>query len=491
MLLSTRFFLLFLFFVVGTTGCSSLSTQSPAVTIAPTKLGSAPAASFRTAIPQFELTKLVQPPEEPLPDQPLDLADLIDLAQRNNPATRIAWNEAQQAAIAAGMVKATYLPILTANVIGGYQRSRHNDNVDIGFLGLDVKTHTSVKGIVPSLNIAWLLFDFGQREALAEAANELAFASVSKFTTIHQATIFNVTRTFYEFNTARQRTELARSHLKNTAALEKAAQERFKLGIGTTIDVAQATQLTAQAKLHLVQRQAIEKNSYQALIAAIGLRPDSQLTITSNKQAALPQFEELPSYEALQQALAYRPDLIAVDAARRAAEKNIDSARANFAPKISMFGSLSSGRTNFAMRNVGDTSPQSNSKAVLLALSLPLFDGGLRRMHLHEAESRAAAARELVRKTQNDALLEMHLAVNALRSALEAYNAASELVQAAQVTNDAAADAYRHGIGSMILATQASNGLLDALEAQTLAHSAAFIAAANVAFVMGQISLDR
>ncbi|HES75549.1 MAG TPA: TolC family protein, partial [bacterium] len=49
------------------------------------------------------------------------LPELIDLAQRTNPATRATWQQARQAALAVGMVEATFLPILTASVIGGQQ----------------------------------------------------------------------------------------------------------------------------------------------------------------------------------------------------------------------------------------------------------------------------------------------------------------------------------------------------------------------------------
>src|ERR1700733_11562844 len=51
------------------------------------------------------------------------LAELIDLAQTNNPQTRIAWEQARQAALAVGMIKATYLPFLSATALGGYQRA--------------------------------------------------------------------------------------------------------------------------------------------------------------------------------------------------------------------------------------------------------------------------------------------------------------------------------------------------------------------------------
>lgn len=50
-----------------------------------------------------------------------DLPQLIDLAQSINPATRSAWHRARQAAIAVGMTEATYLPLITASVVGGSQ----------------------------------------------------------------------------------------------------------------------------------------------------------------------------------------------------------------------------------------------------------------------------------------------------------------------------------------------------------------------------------
>ena len=63
----------------------------------------------------FGLPPLVDLP--PVPSSPsvvgnhvYSLAELIDLAQTSNPQTRIAWEHARQAALAVGMVKATYRP---------------------------------------------------------------------------------------------------------------------------------------------------------------------------------------------------------------------------------------------------------------------------------------------------------------------------------------------------------------------------------------------
>lgn len=440
--------------------------------------------------PNFSLSHIPQLPHtEVNNDQAYTLAELIDLAQQNNPTTRIAWLEAEQAALAAGLVKATYLPLITASVIGGYQRAKWTSEVDLGPFEIPLPSqNVTTKGVVPALNLNWLLFDFGKRDALYKAANNMAFASQAQFTAAHQAIIFNTTRTFYEYSTARRNTELAQQHLTNSKALKAAAQARFEAGLGTSIEVAQASQLAAQAQFFLVQRQSAERDSYQAVLSSIGLPPTTEISIANAIGYALPRFEDLPNDEALREALAYRPDLQATDAARQAAEQGIASAEANFMPKVGLIGVTAGGSTRFNVNNLGETGPSSASHAVLLGITIPLYDGGLRRLNLREAEARAQAARELVRKTQNDALREMHFAANALRSALEAHEAATELVHAATITNKAAVEAYKVGASSMILATEATNGLLDAQQAQAVAYSAALIATANLDFMMGQLN---
>src|SRR5438477_10034524 len=51
------------------------------------------------------------------------LADLIDIAQRNNPETRVAWERARQAAAAVGLSESAYYPYLVASASAGYDRA--------------------------------------------------------------------------------------------------------------------------------------------------------------------------------------------------------------------------------------------------------------------------------------------------------------------------------------------------------------------------------
>src|SRR5947207_103422 len=52
-----------------------------------------------------------------------NLAELIDIAERNNPETRVAWERARQAAAAVGLSESAYYPFLVASAAAGYDRA--------------------------------------------------------------------------------------------------------------------------------------------------------------------------------------------------------------------------------------------------------------------------------------------------------------------------------------------------------------------------------
>jgi len=61
---------------------------------------------------------------EPSPIDPqkrYSLVELIDLAERVNPETRVTWEAARQAAIGVGLVESEYFPVITLSALGGYQ----------------------------------------------------------------------------------------------------------------------------------------------------------------------------------------------------------------------------------------------------------------------------------------------------------------------------------------------------------------------------------
>src|SRR6202035_986394 len=56
-----------------------------------------------------------------VPHKQYDLAALIDLAERENPNTRQAWEVAREAAAGIGLAESAYLPQISLQAIGGFQ----------------------------------------------------------------------------------------------------------------------------------------------------------------------------------------------------------------------------------------------------------------------------------------------------------------------------------------------------------------------------------
>ena len=70
-----------------------------------------------------DYTRVLKSAEAPLIDSSkrYELPELIDLAQRTNPETRVAWEGARRAALAVGLVESEYFPVLAISALGGYQ----------------------------------------------------------------------------------------------------------------------------------------------------------------------------------------------------------------------------------------------------------------------------------------------------------------------------------------------------------------------------------
>ncbi|MEA1052655.1 TolC family protein [Lamprobacter modestohalophilus] len=419
------------------------------------------------------------------PDRTYRLPELIDLAQRSNPATRAAWQQARQAALAVGMVEATYLPVITASVIGGYQ-DLTTPLPDV--LGESLSFDTSEQGTLGILALQWLLFDFGQRQALATAAKHTAIAANILFNGTHQKLIFEVSQAYYVYGAAIQRQGFAETALRNAKAVQAAVEEREAQGLATSVEAAQARQAVAQAELRRVQADGEERDAYQNLLAAVGVNAALKVDAMSAARRPLPAPDSAPLEATVRLALSQRPDVAASYSAMQASKAGVKAAQAGYLPKIYAGGNLASGTGDFDISGLPSIGQQGSGNGLLLGVTVPLYDAGLRDAQVSEAKSQAEMAADEFQQVQTAAVTEIVGARNALRTALESHRAATALVAAASTTYDAALAAYHSGVGTVDAATAADTALLDARQAQAEAHAGALIGAVNLAFVVGSLT---
>jgi outer membrane protein len=426
-------------------------------------------------------TWMVAPTER---DRRYDLAELIDLAQRLNPETHEAWEQARQAAINVGLVESSYAPQVSIEAIVGFQHTPGPIPTNLIPRGYFI---ANTEEAIPVVALKWLLFDFGRREGQEQAARANSFAANVSFTGAHQKLIFVVSRSYFALGAARGRLSAAREALKTAETVQDAAQSRRENGLTTVVVVAQAQRQSAQARLNLTKANGDERTAYANLVASIGLPADTKIDVTDSSEKPLPGEPPENLSAAIQDALVNRPDVISALGKIEAAEGTLTTQRAAYKPTIALSAQV--------YQNVGQLSTDGSpyytvnkpGGNILLTLSWPLFDGGTRDYHVATARSEVAAARDKLAQVRDAAVQQVVSAYSDLRTSLSAYAAALTLHEAAQTAYDAAFDAYLHGVGTYTDVSSEQTALASADADKEDAHANVFTAAAALAFATGTI----
>jgi outer membrane protein len=344
--------------------------------------------------------------------------------------------------------------------------------------------------------VQWLLFDFGERAAVVDAAKQVSVISNIAFTAAHQQLIYSITLAFYAHAAARARLATATQSLKNARVVQAAAEDRYAHGFGTVTEVAQARQGTAQANLALVQATGGAEDAYLALITAMGISPLTKIKIADVSGRKLSSSMAVPVESVISEALARRPDLQSAYSAQKASLANVRAAQAEFMPKffLSATGTYSSGNLDVtSLPSGGQQPPTVNINgshlggSIFAGVTIPVYDGGTRDAQLARAHAEADSADARLRQVRDDAVRQIVLADNALHTSLSAYSASQTLEAAAQTTFDSALGAYRNGVGSITDLTLAETQLLQGRNACTDAYSTALSAAATLALSTGSL----
>jgi outer membrane protein len=420
----------------------------------------------------------------PVTRQRYDLPALIDLAERSNPDTRASWEAARAAAAAVGLVDSSYLPQLSLEAIGGFQRTPLPAPKDLVPQGYFI---SNTRELIPALAIKWLLFDFGQRDAKREGARADSFVANVAFTGTHEKIIFSVSQAYYELGAAHGRFRAAQVALRAALISQDAATTQRRQGLATVVAVAQAERQTAQARYTVAQAEGALTIARANLIATLGIPPDTELEIADSSEIAMPDRPSESVSAAIREAMSHRPDIIAALGTVDAAEAALKGERRSYYPTISLGAQL--------FQNIGslssDGKPYSNidktGEAVLLSFSVPIFDGGERSSRVSAAQAKVRAAEAQLDATRDAAATQVVKAYNTLITSLAQYDAACAVGEAAHTAYDAALRSYKAGVGTYTDLATEENAVAQAENQIEDARAGSQTAAAGLAFAMGSI----
>src|SRR5262245_35905839 len=437
------------------------------------------------------------------PRMTYNLAELIDIAERSNPETRVAWERARQAAAAVGLTASAYYPYVVAAAAGGYDRAfvpfptlrappqppptnGNLPNVEIVGGGTLITESLLARA---ELNAKWLLIDFGERGAIRAVAREKLMMANVGFNGTHQKIVFDVTDHFYQLGTARQKVMVTQSALGAAKTVEQAAQARFDTGLATKPELLQAQQQSAQSNFDLQASLGAESDARVALIESIGLMPTVQLKVADfPEKNRLDAGTEDSIGELITRALAQRPDLVAKLANVRSKEYEIRRIRAEYYPKVTLDAHFSETDLQVSVAKsdyFGGTRP---TFGAFLTMNVPIFDGFARRHKLDMAEADLHLAENELAGARDSAARDVWKAYTGYKTALKKQDAAEKLLTASKSAFDAVLESYKQGLSTYTEVVSAERNLSAALATSHDTQAAIYTTQAALALSVGDLA---
>jgi outer membrane protein len=403
------------------------------------------------------------------------LSELVNVAELNNPATRVAWENAKARAADLGVSRATLYPTLAALALADSNRT------DIFFSPAWFRQTTGT--FSPTLSLDYIIFDFGRRlQEIAISRSDLLAANFL-FNDTHRKVIFQVMEAYYRLLNSKGQEEAQEANLKNAQTVQDAAEARLHEGLATLPDVLEARSATAQADYDLQAAIGATEIAHGDLATALGISPTSQFQVERIQDLTIPQEINDTVEKSIDRALAQRPDLMQQVQQLRAAGSEIKAAKTAYLPTLSFDGYGGLSRSN-GQQNQGPSvySPNQETWDARLTLSWNLFDGFARENRLARARADQKQAAAQVDATRDQVENQVWAAYSNARTALREQKAAAALLAAASESYDAALQSYNYGVRSQIDVVSAQRVLAAARSADVSARTQLLTAISALAF---------
>src|SRR6201996_6776121 len=313
-------------------GAASIAQRAPASPSRPWQ--GTPIATPPRSIPAFA----------PDPNKTYNLPELVNIAEQNNPDTRVAWETAKARAADLGISKATLYPTVAAAAVAETVRTK--------ILFAPVYVRQTLDSFSPALELDYTVFDFGRRlDEIAVSRYNLLAANLL-FNDTHRKIIYQVMAAYYRVLNAKGQEDAAEANLKNAQTVQQDAEARLTLGLSTLPDVLEARSAAAQADYDLQAAIGATEIAHGDLATALGISPVSNFQVEGIQKLTIPQALPDTVETSIDEGLARRPDLMQRVEQLRAAEAEIKAARTAYLPTLSFDGSGGLART-YAQQNLG------------------------------------------------------------------------------------------------------------------------------------------
>jgi outer membrane protein len=402
------------------------------------------------------------------------LSELVAFAEAHNPETSAAWENARAQASAAGIARSELYPQLAAIAYAAVNRAEIPSGERF--------YRQTVPGFDASLDLTYLIFDFGGRRARIDQSLARLLAANFAFNDFHRTLIFRVEQTYFRLLNAFGQETAARASLANAESVQQAAELRLQNGLATLPDVLESRSATAQAEYDLQSILGVKEIAQGTLATSLGLSASVVIPIQPLDQLSIPGSIGETAEQAINRALTRRPDLQAKLVAIREASAREKEFRAAYYPTLGATASTNAQSLFLHQQDLPWGHTTDLTGGFELSLKWTVFDGGNRKNRLSEASAELRRAQAELSAGHDDIENQVWEAYSFLQTAFRQREAAAALLTAASQSYSAALESYNYGVRSLLDVTAAQKVLSQARSADVSARAEVLAALSNLAF---------
>jgi NodT family efflux transporter outer membrane factor (OMF) lipoprotein len=353
-----------------------------------------------------------------------ELNRLVDRALAHNADLRVATLQIAQAKIRADQARGGRLPTLTAPLRAVVQSqgttSDSQQNSQVGLMG------------------AFRLDVWGEQRALVDSADMQLVRAVHERENIQRNTIGSLVNAYIAYLSVSDSMLIARENEAVAAEMLRTVEKRMALGDATSDELEQQRAVLFSQQVVLPGLENQQEDLRNALSRLVGGLP-GYLVLSEQGLDAL----QLPTVQTgfPSALLLGRPDIRMMEARMRAANANIEVARARLLPPIDLSSQVGySGATLVSLFQ-----PQNFLVNTAAALAVSIFDGGVKKGEQAFAQSYYEEMVETYGKTVLQAVRDVEGALAALKTAGRRLEAQKAVTRSALNIFKIGSDAYATG----------------------------------------------
>lgn len=304
------------------------------------------------------------------------------------------------------------------------------------------------------LNASWELDLWGRVSGTVSASQASAQASSDDLAAARLSAQASITQTYFSLRAADASVRLLQETLQGYEQSLKLTNNRYRAGVASSADVAQAEAQYKSTQAQLIEAQTSRAQLEHALAALLGLPPAA---FSLEAGAELPPPPEVPAMLS-SQLLEQRPDIAAAERRVAAANAQVGVARAAFFPALTL--SATAGYRGASLSNL--VSAPNLFWSLGPSLALALFDGGARTAAVESARASLDLAAATYRQTVLTALQEVEDNLVTASALAREQQVQIEAVAAAQKALDVVNNQYRAGTVAYLNVLSAQTTVLSA-----------------------------